>query len=119
MPAIRPVLVVGTGDFSDLRALLQAHRFGAMVAPSVDQARLMLREFRVDVIVSFFAAADEITTLTRFRTPVVLIGRDPMPAFAVDCAAFVSEHLDMSVLPRVLARVATGERGIYESRGVA
>jgi hypothetical protein len=118
MSSIRPVLVVGTGDFSDLRAVLQAHRFGAMVAPSVDQARLMLREFRVDAIISFFAGADEAAALTRFRTPVVLVGADPMPAFALECAAFVSD-LDISLLPRVLARVVNGERGIYESRGVA
>jgi hypothetical protein len=119
MSSIRPVLVVGTGDFSDLRAVLQAHRFGVMVAPSVDQARLMLREFRVDAIVSFFAGAEEVTTLTRFRTPLVLVGADPMPAYALECAAFVSEHLDISLLPHILARVVTGERGIYESRGVA
>jgi hypothetical protein len=119
MSSIRPVLVVGTGDFSDLRAMLQAQRFGCMVAPSVDQARLMLREFRVDAIVSFFAGGDDVAALTRFRTPVVLIGTEPMPAFAVECAAFVSEHLDLSGLPRILARVVKGERGIYETRGVA
>ena len=119
MSSIRPVLVVGTGDFSDLRAVLQAHRFGAMVAPSVDQARLMLREFRVDAIVSFFAGAEEVAALARLRMPVVLVGPDPMPAFAVECAAFVSEHLDMSAVPRILARVVRGERGICESRGVA
>lgn len=119
MFSIRPVLVVGTGDFSDLRAGLQAHRFGVMVAPSVDQARLMLREFRVDAIVSFFAGPEEVAALTRLRAPVVLVGSDPMPAFAVECAAFVSEHVDISVLPRILARVVKGERGIYERRGVA
>ena len=116
---MRPVLVVGTGDFSDLRAMLQAHRFGAMVAPSVDRARLMLREFRVDVIVSFLASPEEVTALLRFRTPVVSVASDPMPGFALECAAFVSEHLDIAVLPRILARVVSGERGIYETRGVA
>jgi hypothetical protein len=116
---MRTVLVVGTGDFSDLRAMLRAHRFGAMVAPSVDQARLMLREFRVDVIVSFIARPEDLAALVRFRTPVVLVAADPMPGFALECAAFVSERVDIAILPRVLARVVSGERGIYESRGVA
>jgi hypothetical protein len=119
MPALRPVLVVGTGDLSHVRVLLQAHRFGVMLAPSVDQARLMLREFRVDAIVSFFAGPDDAAALMRFRTPLVLVGADPMPGRGVDCAAFVSEHVDTSILPRILTRVVKGERGIYEGLGAA
>jgi hypothetical protein len=119
MFSIHPVLVVGTGDLSDLRAVLQAHGFGTLVAPSVDQARLMLQQFRVDAILSVFPDPEDLKALARLRTPLVFVGRDPAPAFAVNCAAFVSDGVDVSAIPRIVARVINGERGIYEGRGAA
>jgi hypothetical protein len=119
MSTIHPVLLVGTGDFSDLRVTLRAHGFGTLVAPTVDQARLMLQQFRVDAILSLFLEPEDLKALSRLRTPLVLVGADPGPASTVNCAAFVSEDVDLSAIPRILARVVNGERGIYERRGAA
>jgi DNA-binding LacI/PurR family transcriptional regulator len=119
MYSIHPVLVVGTGDFSDLRAVLQEHGFGTLVAPSVDQARLMLQQFRVDAILILFPHPEDVKALAGLRTPLVLVGADPGPAFAVNCAAFVSKGVGLSAIPRIVARVINGGRGIYEGRGAA
>ena len=119
MPSISPVLLVGTGDLSEFRAVLLAHGFGPMVAPSVDEARLMLRNFRVDAIITFVTHADDLKRLSTFRAPLVVIGDHALPLDDVNCAACMASWSAASMLTRVLERVISGERGIYETRGAA
>jgi hypothetical protein len=113
MLSIRPVLVVGMGDVSDLRAALQALGCGTMLAPNVDQAGLMLRHFRVDAIVALGAGPEALRALAKFRTPVVLVAREPQPARDAKCAAFACDRLDSAQVARIVTRVLGGERGIH------
>jgi DNA-binding LacI/PurR family transcriptional regulator len=117
MLSIRPVLVVGAGDVSDLRAALQSRGCGTMLAPTADQAAEMLRQFRVDAIVAFAARAEELRALAKFRTPVVLVGAAPQPSGEAKCAAFASDRLDSPELARIVMRVLEGERGINAGCG--
>lgn len=119
MSTIRPVLLVGAGDFSDLKAALQPHGFGCMVTASPAQARRMLEHFRVDAIVCVGTTAEGIASLSDMETPVVLIGPDPSVAAGAGCAAFLSESLELSRVAAVLRRVLMGERRIAETRGAA
>jgi hypothetical protein len=119
MRSISPVLLVGTGDFSELRAALRAHSFGTMVAPSFDEARLMLRNFRVDAIIAFVTHADDLKRVSTFRAPLVVVGDHGLPLDEVNCAAYIAPRSAASMMPRVLERVISGERGIYETRGAA
>lgn len=52
MSAVCPVLLVGPEDFCRLVAALRPHGVGALVAIDVDDALRMLRDFRVDVILT-------------------------------------------------------------------
>lgn len=113
MLAIRPVLVVGMGDVSDLRAALQARGCGTMLAPTVDQACVMLRHFRVDAIVTFCARAEEVRALAKFRTPVMLVAATPQPESDAKCAAFACDRLDSGRMAGIVTRVLDGERGIH------
>jgi hypothetical protein len=113
MLSIRPVLVVGMGDVSDLRAALQAHGCGTMLAPTVDQACLMLRHFRVDAIVAVCARPEQVRALAKFRTPVVLVAGEPQPEGDARCAAFACDRLDSAHVAGIVTRVLGGERGIH------
>ena len=86
-----------------------------MLAPSVDQASLMLRHFRVDAIVALRSRAEDLRALSKFRTPLILVG-DSGCVGDLKCAAFASEHLDSTELGQVVMRVINGERGIHAGR---
>jgi hypothetical protein len=118
MPAIRPVLLVGTRDASDLVTILRLHSIGAIVASSCEQAVQMLEQFRVDAIVCGLRRRESLRKLVRTCTPVVLLGADPLLAWDTGCAGFVSSELNPSMLPNVIYRVMQGERGIA-TQGVA
>jgi hypothetical protein len=115
MLSIRPVLLVGTGDVSDLCATLRALGCGTMLAPSVDQASLMLRHFRVDAIVALRSRAEDLRALSKFRTPLILVGGDSGSVGDLKCA-FASEHLDSTELGQVVMRVINGHRRIFAGR---
>jgi hypothetical protein len=119
MLSIRPVLLVGTGDVSNLRAVLRAHGCGTMLAPSVDQACLMLRHFRVDAIVTYRSRADELRALAKFRTPLVLVSADAVPVSAVKCAAVASASLGSVQMAQIVMGVINSERAIRDGRTVA
>jgi len=109
MSSICPVLLIGHGDFSDLRAALQARGVGLIVAPSLDDARSMLRNFRVDAIVAF-ADDVEADALVKFATPVLIVGAH---GAAGENVTFAS---DTSALVRILPELLASEAAV---RGAA
>jgi hypothetical protein len=119
MSKIRPVLVVGAGDFPGLGGALRAHGFGMIAAPTLEEARTMLRHFRVDAVVTFACDPEGLAALAPFHTPVVAVSSDASRSSALNCAAFVAGPVELSALPGILRRVLGGERGQLEVRGAA
>ena len=117
MSAFRSVLLVGTGDFSEVCAVLKTHDIGVITAESFDQAQLMLGQFCVGAVIAYAPDATVLVRLQRLRTPLVVVSRD-LQEPDVACAALLRE-LDAASLPRVLRRVMGGERSEQEKRGAA
>ena len=123
MPAIRPVLIVGTGNHVDLVAALRAHALGPMLSSEPQQALRLLRNFRVDAVVCVHVAADAIRQLAELA-PTVAVGGVERDAWSSGAAAFVASASAVTALPDIVHRVARGERGVRASslgdgRGIA
>jgi hypothetical protein len=73
MPSIRPVLIVGAGDHTELAAALRGRGLGPMFASDVEQAIRLLRNFRVDAVICVRLPIDAIRKLAE-RTPTVVVG---------------------------------------------
>jgi len=108
MASIRPVLLIGTDDYSDLRAALQARGVGVIVATSLEDARSMLRHFCVDAIV----AADpvDVRPLLTFAVPVVMVGDQMTTGQNITFAP------DTTSLVRLLPELIVGDQSV---RGAA
>ncbi len=84
-----------------------------MLAPSLNQASLMLRQFRVDVIVAFGSGAEDLRPLSKLRTPLIVVTGEQTAVSGVKCAAFISDRLDCAGMAAIVMRVMKGERGIH------
>src|SRR5687768_2786139 len=123
MPSIRPVLIVGAGDHSELAAALRARGFGPMLAPDAEQAARLLRNFRVDVAVAVRLPVDAVRKLAT-RTPSVAIADSEAEAWDAGAAGFVPAKALVGVIAEVVYRVSRGERRVGpkaadERRGIA
>ena len=124
MPTIRPVLIVGAGDQSELAAALRARGLGAMLAADVEQAARLLRNFRVDVAVAVCLPIDDVRKLSS-RTLSVVIGGSEAEAWAAGAAGFAPAETAAAVITDVVYQVSRGERRVRaqaepeESRGIA
>jgi hypothetical protein len=115
MPSIVPVLIVGTGEHRELAAALRARGLGPMLAPDVDQAVRLLRNFRVDVVISIRVPADALPRLAE-RAPTIAVGGLEVDASEAGAAAFVAADARPSVVADVVARVAAGEHRARHAR---
>ena len=118
MSAIRPVLIAGLGDHTALRAALRERGFGAMLAPNVQQATRLLRNFRVDVIVCVSLPTVDIRKLAT-KAPAVVIGRSEADAWSAGAAGFVEAGVAPASATEVVSQVSRGGRRVRNGRGIA
>jgi hypothetical protein len=118
MRSIRPVLIVGAGDHTEMTALLRVHGFGAIVAADIRQALKLLRHFCVDATVCVELPAEAVRRLVRAKTRVIMLHHDALAAWDLGCAGCVTPSLALSALPHVLGRVVGGERGVRDQYGI-
>ena len=122
MPSIRPVLIVGAGDHSELAAALRARGLGPMLAPDVEQAARLLRNFRVDVAVGVRLPINAVRTLAS-RTLCIAIGGSEAEAWDAGATGFAPSDADAAAIGEVVYQVSRGGRRVRskadERRGIA
>jgi hypothetical protein len=111
MPSIRPVLIVGAGDLSDLAAALRDRGFGPMLAPNVGQAARLLRNFRVDVVIGAGLSTEDMRRLAE-RAPTVAVGGSESAAWEAGAAGFADAETAVTGVTEVVENVASGRRRV-------
>ena len=124
MPSIRPALIVGAGDHTELAAALRARGLGPMLAPDVEQATRLLRNFRVDVMICVRLSKTAVRKLAE-RAPTVVIGGTEAEAWDAGAAGFVDSSTAMASVMEVVHEVARGQQRVrarphpQHGRGIA
>ena len=122
MPSIRPALIVGAGDHTELAAALRARGLGPMLAQDVEQATRLLRNFRVDVMICVRLSKTAVLRLAE-RAPTVVIGGTEADAWEAGAAGFVDSNTAMVWVTDVVCEVTRGEQRVrarpQHGRGIA
>ncbi len=124
MPSIRPVLIVGAGDHSELALALRSRGFGPMLSPDIEQATRLLRNFRVDVVICRRLSRGAVRKLVE-HAPTVVIGGQESDAWDAGAAGFIEADREPASVTDLVYEVARGQRRVrarspsQPNRGIA